>query len=79
MGPSYRVNEFVSLYGLAGTAHGKIKASGTDFKESATGFAYGAGVQIAPAANWTVDIGYEGSGIKEAKLNGFNIGLGYRF
>ncbi len=84
VGPSYHVNEFVSLYGLAGAAHGKLKASGTDSdyysgKGNETAFAYGAGVQIAPAANWTIDVGYEGSAFKYTKLNGFNIGLGYRF
>ncbi|MGL9735869.1 MAG: Ail/Lom family outer membrane beta-barrel protein [Symbiopectobacterium sp.] len=29
VGPSYRVNEFVSLYGLAGVAHSKAKLSGS--------------------------------------------------
>ncbi|WP_264625979.1 Ail/Lom family outer membrane beta-barrel protein [Candidatus Symbiopectobacterium sp. NZEC135] len=84
VGPSFRVNEFVSLYGLAGALH--LKAKGYDVtgnneshKLSANTFAYGAGVQIAPAANWTIDVGYEGAAFKDMKLNGFNIGLGYRF
>lgn len=86
VGPSYRVNEFVSLYGLAGVAHGNIKRSGTDaggdnisYKDKKSGFAYGAGVQISPAANWSIDLGYEGAKTKGTKINGFNIGLGYRF
>lgn len=85
VGPSYRVNEFISLYGLAGVAHGKVKVSGADsdgnysFKGKESGFAYGAGVQIVPAANWSIDVGYEGSTFREVKINGFNIGLGYRF
>lgn len=86
VGPSYRVNEFVSLYGLAGVAQGKGKLSGADaggnnlsYKDKKSGFAYGAGIQIAPAANWSIDLGYEGSTAKNIKINGFNIGLGYRF
>ncbi|MBG6246304.1 virulence protein [Candidatus Symbiopectobacterium sp. 'North America'] len=86
VGPSYRVNEFVSLYGLAGVAHGKGKLSGTyadgdniPYKDKKSGFAYGAGVQISPTANWSIDLGYEGSTAKNIKINGFNIGLGYRF
>ncbi|WP_291972286.1 Ail/Lom family outer membrane beta-barrel protein [Candidatus Symbiopectobacterium sp.] len=86
VGPSYRVNEFVSLYGLAGVSHFKGKYSETNgvdanssqnHKES--GFAYGAGVQISPAANWSIDLGYEGSKSEHTKTKGFNIGLGYRF
>lgn len=86
VGPYYQVNEFVGLYGLVGAAHGKGKASITvpagdcySDKGKETVLAYGAGVQIAPAANWTVDVGYEGATFNDTKLNGFNIGLGYRF
>ncbi|MBG6249351.1 Ail/Lom family outer membrane beta-barrel protein [Candidatus Symbiopectobacterium endolongispinus] len=86
VGPSYHVNEFVSLYGLVGAAHGKAKGSVTNHagdydsgKGNDTVFAYGAGVQIVPAANWSIDVGYEGSKFKAVKINGFNIGLGYRF
>lgn len=86
VGPSYRFNEFVSLYGLAGVAQGKVKLSGTfadgdniSLKKKTSGFAYGAGVQISPAANWSIDLGYEGATAKNIKINGFNIGLGYRF
>lgn len=86
-GPSYRVNEYISFYGLVGIGMGKNqwvsnnKTTGNKVSETlrASAFGYGAGVQIAPAANWTVDVGYEGATFKDAKLNGFNIGLGYRF
>ncbi|KAB8306336.1 Ail/Lom family protein, partial [Erwinia endophytica] len=48
-----------------------------------TSFMYGAGVQINPTENWAVDVGYEGSSFddneKRRSLNGFNIGVGYRF
>lgn len=86
-GPSYRFNELVSIYGLLGVARGKVdwhyrNAADGYYgagSESKTDFAYGAGIQIAPAANWTIDAGYEGSKIDRVKVNGFNIGVGYRF
>ena len=86
-GPSYRINDVVSVYGLMGAARGKVdisarnnatgeRASGS---ESKTGFAYGLGVQVVPAANWAINVGYEGTKIDEYRVNGFNIGVGYRF
>ncbi|MFJ5506093.1 Ail/Lom family outer membrane beta-barrel protein [Pectobacterium carotovorum] len=83
-GPSYRFNEYVSVYGLAGIGYGKtsweegaaVRQSGSESKSS---FAYGAGIQITPVANWAIDIGYEGTKIYETRVDGFNIGVGYRF
>lgn len=83
-GPSYRFNEYVSVYGLAGIGRGKssweegdaFRQSGSESKSS---FAYGAGIQITPVANWAIDIGYEGTKIYETRVDGFNIGVGYRF
>jgi putative virulence related protein PagC len=44
---------------------------------------YGAGVQINPWNNLTIDVGYEGSRVKDGgtdyAVNGFNVGVGYRF
>lgn len=83
-GPSYRFNEYVSVYGLAGIGRGKssweegdaVRESGSESKSS---FAYGAGIQITPVANWAIDIGYEGTKIYETRVDAFNIGVGYRF
>ncbi|MCE1787330.1 Ail/Lom family outer membrane beta-barrel protein, partial [Enterobacter hormaechei] len=53
-GPTYRFNEYVSVYGLVGAAHRKVKgefsAYGYDFeyKESKTSAAYGLGLQFNP-------------------------------
>ncbi|CAI2537944.1 Attachment invasion locus protein precursor [Serratia liquefaciens] len=48
-----------------------------------TSFMYGVGFQVNPMENLAVDIGYEGSkldaGGKNRSINGFNIGIGYRF
>lgn len=48
-----------------------------------TSLVYGAGVQINPLDNFVIDVGYKGSklddGGKDHTVNGFNIGVGYRF
>ncbi|MDK9358015.1 Ail/Lom family outer membrane beta-barrel protein [Lelliottia sp. V106_10] len=48
-----------------------------------TSLVYGAGVQISPLDNFVIDVGYEGSklddGANDHAVNGFNIGIGYRF
>jgi len=94
-GPAYRFNEFVSIYGLAGlnvfdskyaqkthTSNGKTENESGHFRTSS--FMYGAGIQINPMANLVLDIGYEGTqksfgDNSKLKLNGFNVGVGYRF
>jgi len=94
-GPAYRFNEFISIYGLAGI---NLFKHNSGYKESdnnkliedsnikyrTTSFLYGAGVQINPMPNFTLDVGYEGTRNSSGdgstlKLNGFNIGVGYRF
>ncbi|ENN8379081.1 Ail/Lom family outer membrane beta-barrel protein [Providencia rettgeri] len=92
VGPAYRFNEYVSLYGLIGGSHVKIKSdnywvnSTSTYSEhgssNKTNFAYGAGVIINPMDNLSVNLGYEGSKVEangNGSINGFNIGIGYRF
>ncbi len=98
-GPAYRINDYVSVYGLLGVAYTKI--SGTyewrnnfgasepdghlDISDSrhTTKFAYAAGVVINPMDNLSVGIGYEGSDAgfykSNKSINGFNVGIGWRF
>jgi len=88
-GPAYRVNDYVSLYVLAGIAHMKVADKVTYLtqysesdKENRTSAAYGAGVIFNPMKNLSVNIGYEGTYINDngtISINGFNIGAGYRF
>lgn len=88
-GPAYRINDYVSLYALAGLAHTKVKDRtvysveyAEDFNDSKTSFAYGAGVIVNPTDNLSVSVGYEGTRVKyneNVAINGFNIGVGYRF
>jgi len=88
-GPAYRINDYVSFYGLIGLAHTKVdeKASyltqySEEYNESKTSFAYGAGVVVNPISNLSLSVGYEGTRVKyneDVAINGFNIGIGYRF
>ena len=92
-GPSYRVNDYVSFYALAGLSRVKAPSllknqilddnQGNSDKSKKTNFAYGAGVSINPVENIAINIGYEGSSSKfdnkRTNFNGFNIGVGYKF
>jgi len=96
-GPAYRINQYVSLYGLIGLNYNKVDAdfvqSGKgnnsttlyqqNFNMRKTSVMYGFGVQVNPTKNLMLDLGYEGSRIKDDfksyHINGFNIGVGYRF
>ncbi|WP_034944118.1 Ail/Lom family outer membrane beta-barrel protein [Erwinia oleae] len=89
MGPAWRVNDYVSLYGLVGVARAKEQFSyketyyGSHVAYNATATetkaAWGLGVQINPWENVAIDIGYEGAKFEQVKANGFNVGVGYRF
>lgn len=93
VGPVFRVNSLASLYSTVGVSRTKIKQEDTmSFEQESfsqetsnhtTAFAYGAGVIINPTSKLSINAGYEGSratfyGYHE-KLNGFNVGVGYRF
>ncbi|MCT8341619.1 MULTISPECIES: Ail/Lom family outer membrane beta-barrel protein [Photorhabdus] len=86
-GPTYRFNEYVSVYGLVGAAHGKEKAKGNaavlgydvEYKESKTSAAYGLGLQFNPMPNWVIDASYEYSKVGDYKIGTWVIGAGYRF
>ncbi|WFQ80345.1 Ail/Lom family outer membrane beta-barrel protein [Xenorhabdus sp. SF857] len=80
-GPAYRINEYVSVYGLIGSAYGKAerKAGGYSHSESKTELAYGAGLQVNPIPNMAIDASYEYSKFGEVKVGTWVIGVGYRF
>ncbi|EKR5655958.1 Ail/Lom family outer membrane beta-barrel protein [Escherichia coli] len=88
-GPSLRVNDSVSLYALAGAGTARVDVNDrihmAGYREESsdshrrTGFAWGAGVQFNPMENVVIDVGYEGSKIDAMKVNGVNLGVGYRF
>ncbi|NIY48084.1 Ail/Lom family outer membrane beta-barrel protein [Cedecea colo] len=93
-GPAYRINDYVSLYALGGLAHvkasGKTRWTESDYdyvgqegiSEKSTDFAYGFGIIINPVDKFSINVGYEGTQIKadgNHSINGFNVGVGYRF
>ncbi|MGE9550681.1 Ail/Lom family outer membrane beta-barrel protein [Erwinia amylovora] len=84
VGPAYRINRHVSLYGLAGVNKGKVSYaplrdrtgnssyagdSSVNGREHTTSFAWGGGLQINPVDYLTVDLGYEGT---RSRLEGKN-------
>lgn len=91
-GPSYRFNDFVSIYGLLGLAYSKVddmgdwgdrSTVGWHDKATTTSFMYGVGLQFNATENLVVGLGYEKTSIKpwskSLSINGFNISIGYRF
>ncbi len=78
MGPTYRVNNFLSLYGNIGGAAIKIKHK-ERASESETSFAYGAGFIMEPFTNLSLDFSWEASKFDFANTNTFGMGIGYRF
>ncbi|CDH03764.1 Ail/Lom family outer membrane beta-barrel protein [Xenorhabdus bovienii] len=82
-GPAYRINEYVSAYGLVGSGHGKVEAknkiNGSSHSENKTELAYAAGLQINPIPNIAIDASYEYSKLGEVKVGTWMIGVGYRF
>lgn len=87
VGPAYRINQYVSLYGALGFSHFKTRDNYKFYniitKDKSTRFAYGAGVIVNPTENISVNLGYEGSRANaydyNYAINGFTIGVGYRF
>lgn len=93
-GPAYRINDYVSLYALGGVAYVKASGNtqwwnnGYDYmgqesiSEKSASFAWGVGVIINPTDNFSVNVGYEGTQTDlqgNYSINGFNVGIGYRF
>ncbi|HGJ5883656.1 Ail/Lom family outer membrane beta-barrel protein [Arsenophonus sp.] len=81
VGPVYRFNEYMSVYGLMGIGHGKVEMrspiySGSD---SETGLAYGVGLQFNPVKNIAIDASYEYSKLGDLKVGTWVLGIGYRF
>lgn len=93
VGPTFRINEHVSLYTLLGYAQNQTRIdyqnrAEKDVKIKFGGLTWGAGLQINPVNNLAVNIGYEGANMKykgdeknvpNMKSHGLNIGLGYKF
>ncbi|AWH89392.1 Ail/Lom family outer membrane beta-barrel protein [Limnobaculum parvum] len=98
VGPAYRLNSYISLYGVVGASYTKSDGSyewynsvGADeddghskgsLSKNSTAFAYGTGVIINPTDYLSFNVGYEGSTLDLSGshgINGFNVGVGYKF
>ncbi|NHB92914.1 Ail/Lom family outer membrane beta-barrel protein [Photorhabdus cinerea] len=93
-GPTYRINDYVSLYSQLGLSRMNVKFSATyanGYTEKTEGnnnaLGWGAGLIVNPTTNTSVTVGYEGSrfnakeygGEGKISTNGFNVTVGYRF
>ncbi|QBY43453.1 Ail/Lom family outer membrane beta-barrel protein [Arsenophonus nasoniae] len=90
-GPSYRFNDYLTLYSTLGFARFTLKNTEKlvieniviDSMEHHTGLSWGAGIKINPLKMLSLYLSYEGANRHNyhtnPTVNGFNIGLGYRF
>ncbi|ENL8729002.1 Ail/Lom family outer membrane beta-barrel protein [Citrobacter amalonaticus] len=81
VGPSYRFNDYISAYAVAGIARTESSISTRHYKTSDkhTAAAYGAGVQIDLINNWVVDVAYDYMKKGDVKANTWIVGVGYHF
>ena len=98
VGPAYRINPYISVYGLLGLNYNKVDYTSSwnnyayntyeymgeeSGNQKKTSFMYGVGFQVNPIESLAIDVGYEGSRLdvdgRNLSINGFNIGVGYRF
>ncbi|EGG3071130.1 Ail/Lom family outer membrane beta-barrel protein [Salmonella enterica] len=94
VGPAWRFNDYVSLYGMAGVAGSRTESSYSKSDHgyygstilnthehrnmSTTDISYGVGIETNPFNNIVLDLAYEGSA-GSLRSSGFNVGLGYKF
>lgn len=88
VGPGYRFNDYISIYGLVGFARSRIEFEGkvgmlgiatipvSRSIKSKNAFVYGAGVQFNPVKNLAIDVSYEYTKLsyKNIDLDDINIG-----
>ncbi|HFW4211606.1 TPA: Ail/Lom family outer membrane beta-barrel protein, partial [Salmonella enterica subsp. enterica serovar Reading] len=95
VGPSYRINNYLSGYAMLGVARSKVKSSGNfesyyndgsydimsgSDDDKDTALSYSVGFQVNPIKNIAIDVAYEGAGHgSNGQVSGFNIGVGYSF
>lgn len=83
IGPSYRFNEYINLYGLIGISSINMKlncennSGNIHFNKISN--SYGAGLQYNPVAKLAIDASYEYSKLNNIEFGTWVIGLGYRF
>ncbi|WGL93748.1 Ail/Lom family outer membrane beta-barrel protein [Arsenophonus nasoniae] len=81
VGPTYRFNEYMSVYGLVGVAHGKAELKTIDYRESGSEskLVGGVGLQFNPVENIVIDASYEYTRFGDFKVGTWMLGAGFRF
>lgn len=84
LGPSWHINETLSVYGLAGISHDRAKYSKVSGSDNS--FSWGAGIRVTPLRNWSFDTSYEVLRNSDTEKNGtvlkagtWVMGIGYSF
>ncbi|WP_181460996.1 Ail/Lom family outer membrane beta-barrel protein [Vibrio diazotrophicus] len=80
-GPTFRANEYFSVYLLVGGVNGKASASVSSVSatESETGLSYGGGLQINVTPSFSIDGSYEYVELNEVDVGTWVVGVGYSF
>ena len=85
VGPTWRFNDWVSAYAVAGVAKTEFRTSVHNLTEKyktderKTAATYGAGVQISLINNWLVDVSYDYMKTGDIKASTLVVGVGYQF
>ncbi|WP_340533132.1 Ail/Lom family outer membrane beta-barrel protein [Escherichia coli] len=85
IGPTWRFNDWVSAYAVAGVAKTEFRTSVHNLTEKyktderKTAATYGAGVQISLINNWLMDVSYDYMKTGDIKASTWMVGVGYRF
>ncbi|MBK4775322.1 outer membrane protein OmpX [Candidatus Pantoea edessiphila] len=83
-GPSFRLNNWSSIYGGLGLGYGKFQSRHTvvinnKFLFSNFGPSLMMGIQFNPTKNFFIDLGYEAGIMKDNNINNVVAGIGYSF
>lgn len=86
-GPSFRANDYISAYAMAGLAQGKYNIDVRDGSgngighadDKKTALAGSVGVQVNPAPNWVIDTSFEYAKLMDSNVKTWTVGVGYRF
>lgn len=85
VGPSYRINDYISPYLLLGFSKGAVDVPAEGDHQERTSFSFGGGVQVNVSQNWAVDLSYQYanfssySGDPDIKAGTWGVGVGYSF
>ncbi|WP_193014579.1 MULTISPECIES: Ail/Lom family outer membrane beta-barrel protein [Gammaproteobacteria] len=83
VGPSYRLGEYINVYGLIGVSSVKMNlefdANYQNINFNKVSNSYGVGLQYNPVPNLAIDASYEYSKLSNIEFGTWVVGLGYRF